>query len=342
MPEAPTRPPAPGRILIVRLSHLGDVVHALPLFHALREQFPTAALGWAVQPEFADLLRGLPGLERRFEFDRRGGLGAWRRLRRELRRWNPDLAVDVQGNAKSGAVLWASGAPRRVGLARREWREWIGSLGANAHAPPSEATHAVDRARHLAAWLTEANRAPCFQVGLSDDEYRAGERCLEAALGSAERPVLVQLGRLDDPRAAGLEQALAQVDALVDSGRAVLVLAGPAEAGVARDFARSRPPRAGVLGHRLEPLGARATVALMAAAAKRNGCFVGGDSGPLHLAIAAGLPVVALAGPQDPARTGPWPAPPAPSPHQVLRADDSPDCAPCFARRCRHAEGAVC
>jgi len=78
----------PDRILIVRLSHLGDVVHALGVFHALHAAFPSAEIGWAVQPEFAGLLDGLPGLARVFHFERRGGLAQirFRPLRGDLQR----------------------------------------------------------------------------------------------------------------------------------------------------------------------------------------------------------------------------------------------------------------
>ena len=66
---------SPRRILLVRLSHLGDVVHALPVYHALRRAFPEARVAWAVQEEYAELLEPLPGLTRTFRFERRGG---WR------------------------------------------------------------------------------------------------------------------------------------------------------------------------------------------------------------------------------------------------------------------------
>ena len=75
-------PPEPGRILLVRLSHLGDVVHALPVFHALRRRWPAAKLAWICQKEFAPLLAGLPGLDLCLLFNRGGGLrGLWRARR---------------------------------------------------------------------------------------------------------------------------------------------------------------------------------------------------------------------------------------------------------------------
>ena len=92
--------PRAPRILLVRLSHLGDVVHALPLFHALRAAQPEAQIAWAVQAEFASLLEGLPGLTRVIRFQRDEGLRAWGRLWRELRSFGADWTIDAQGNAK--------------------------------------------------------------------------------------------------------------------------------------------------------------------------------------------------------------------------------------------------
>src|SRR5262245_20768324 len=137
----------PDRILLVRLSHLGDVVHALGVFHALHEAYPRAAIGWAIQPEFAGLLAGLPGLARTFLFERRGGLRAWLRLRAEFAEFRPQWTVDAQGNAKSGAASWLSRAQRRVASAGADWQEPWAAWTANEHAPAlvRPARHAVQR-----------------------------------------------------------------------------------------------------------------------------------------------------------------------------------------------------
>ena len=95
----------PRRILLVRLSHLGDVVHALPVFHALRGAHPRARIGWAVQREFAGLLEGLPGLDEVLDFERRGGARAWLELSEE---W-PDTRAFVEAVAQRGVVV--TGAP---------------------------------------------------------------------------------------------------------------------------------------------------------------------------------------------------------------------------------------
>ena len=101
---------AEQRILLIRLSHLGDVVHALPVYHALRAAHPRAELAWLVQGEFAGLLAGLPGLAAVLAFERRGGARAWLELRAALAAFAPELVVDLGDLrdvrvALAGAVL---------------------------------------------------------------------------------------------------------------------------------------------------------------------------------------------------------------------------------------------
>ena len=143
----------PSRILLVRLSHLGDACHALAVYHALRQAYPQAELWWAVQPEFSDLLRNLPGIKGHLPFDRRGGFAAWPRLRKAARRIGFDLCVDAQGTWKSAWVARFSGAPVRLGLARADWRE------AGAH------RQAINDAIHGAAEPSRENQ------GQQDEQF---------------------------------------------------------------------------------------------------------------------------------------------------------------------------
>ena len=150
--------PAPRRIALVRLSHLGDVVLALPLFHALRARFPAAELAWVVQREFAPLVEPLPGLARTIRFDRRGGLRGWLELRRELAEFSPDLAIDAQGNLKSGFALACSGAATRVGMARADWREPLGRFALTESADAARGEHAFERSRCAATSASRRSR----------------------------------------------------------------------------------------------------------------------------------------------------------------------------------------
>ncbi len=318
--------PPPQRILLVRLSHLGDVVHALPVFHGLRRAHPGAEIGWAIQPEFAPLLEGLPGLERRFLFDRRGGARAWLRLRGELRAWRPDWSVDAQGNSKSAAVAWISGAPRRLGMAREDWREPLGARFLHERARVAEGPHAVQRMlalRKLVAGAAGGGSAS-FELGLSAEERAEGERTLAARMRpGAGRRWILHLGVGGDRRSWPTESWEGLARHLSDAGEPALLLSGPREADVGEHLARSLAASRN-LTHWVGQRGLRPLAAFLGAAAAHALRMVTGDSGPCHVAAAVGLPVDLLAGPQDPERTGPWPpAGEGRSPHRILRAPGS-------------------
>jgi heptosyltransferase-1 len=340
--------PSPRRILLVRLSHLGDVVHALPVFHALRDAHPDAKIAWAVQPEFAGLLEGLPDLSRLFLFERRKGVAAWWRLLSEIRAWEPDWAVDAQGNAKSALATSGSGAGRRSGLHPRDWREPVGSrvLTDHAEAVDHPTPHAMHRMLALAAHVSPGLGRVRTDPGLSAEEQDAGQVRLARLAKDAAAPVtILHLSHPADVRSWPIANFEGLARALAARGEQVVVLSGPEEEAHGRALAERT---AGVpqIEHWVGQRGLRELAAFFAAAAGRDGRIVACDSGPMHLAASVGLPVDCLSGPQDESRTGPWPVRDgesgAPNPHRVLRAPDPPRCAPCLARRCDHPEGPVC
>jgi len=335
-----TTVPTPARILITRLSHLGDVVHALPVFHALREANPAAEIGWAIQPEFAPLVRGLEGLERIFLFERKGGAGAWLRLRRELMAWRADWAVDAQGNLKSAVATRLSSAPRRTGLAVSDWTEGLGARFMTEHAPPSAGAHAMDRMRTLARFVAGTDELR-RDLALEPDERLIGETLFSEHFPAQGGGWILQLGKMTDVRTWPAEHFADLARRLAAKGEAVLVLSGPEEApmGVLLAAALADVPD---VAHWIGQRGLRDLAAFYTAAARRGVRLVGCDSGPSHIAAACDLPVALLAGPQDPGRTGPWPAGAGGPGHRALLSEAPPDCMPCLARTCAHPGGAVC
>lgn len=345
----------PRRILLVRLSHLGDVVQALPCFHALRARFPEARIGWAVEPRFAGLLDTMTGLDRVVLFERSGGWRAWPRLRRELHRFAPDLTVDVQGNWKSALVARASGARQRFAPAREQWREpsaaWLATAFAAPAAPPPEATvpHAQDVVLHVTRELCgpfEVRRDPA----LSKDELTAARVRLAEAAPNADEPLaLVQVSDPKDVRTATDACLIDAAARLGERGIRVVFTAAAEDAERARALATAVARACGVApGLSCDRVPVRAFAAWLAAAAERNAVLVSGDTGPLHLAAAVGLVCVCLSGPFDWRRSGPWPPPPAvasargPGAHRVLTAAPDLDCRPCNARTCRRPGGRAC
>lgn len=295
------------RVLIVRTSALGDVVHALPVLRALRRGLPEARIAWVVEQGFAPLLAGHPDLDEVIPVR----LRAWRKglaggaVRREmaaawraLRRFAPDVALDLMGNHKGGAIARLSGARRVVGPARRDRREpssalWIREGVALA------GEHAVDRMLGVLAPLGLAPTAVEF----------GGEALLRPAPAEAEaflagRPpyVLIQPGagwgnKVYPPGRWG-EVARRLRDA---AGLGAWVAYGPGEEPLARAVAAASRGAAGVVE--------AAPLPFLAALVRGSRLVLGGDTGPLHLAHALGAPVLCVMGPTDPRRNGPYGAP---------------------------------
>jgi ADP-heptose:LPS heptosyltransferase len=341
-------PQPPRRILLVRLSHLGDVVHALPVYHALRHAFPEADLAWAIQPEFSDLVEGLPGLARVLRFDRRGGLRAWQRLRRELSAYAADWAVDAQGNLKSAAVTWLSGAERRSGLHASLWTEPLGAKILDDPTSRIESLgdlHALERSLHLARHVApEVPIAVLLEdpLALNERELAGGRvRWSEFFDEGAQGPVLLQLAAPGDVRAWPVKHQIELLRLLDRAGRPTLAVSGPGEAALGVRLATELADLSH-LRHWVAQRGLRELAALFRVAAEHGARLVTCDSGPMHLAAACDLAVVCLAGPQDANRTGPWPLPGRGSPHAVLRAPTPLSCAPCRARRCSREDGVLC
>lgn len=338
----PHFPAAPERILFVRFSHLGDVIQALPVIHAVARAFPAATLAFATQAAYAPLFAPLPELERVITFDRQGGPAAWLHWRRDVRAFAPTWTIDCQGNWKSAWAAWLSGAKRRSGLCVEHWRERSARHLANDLATgfvehestlANTSLHAVERQLNLARHVIGEEHVPArFDLALSAEELARGR----ALLGDAERPALLHLAKPGDPRSWPAESFLALAQKLAASGRATYLLAGPDEVRLRPQLQALAPaPNLHVLAATPD---LRTLAALLAVAAERKGVLVGCDSGPSHLAAAVGLPVVHLHGPQDPARTGPYP----PDAHVHLTAGRELDCRPCLARTCAHPEGPVC
>jgi ADP-heptose:LPS heptosyltransferase len=334
----------PQRILVVRLSHLGDVVQTLPLFHALRARFPEARIGWAVEMRFEGILDGLSGLDARLCFDRSGGVRAFAAGLRAVRAFGADLAIDAQANWKSAAVLCASGARRRVGPAPADWRERPAHLLANEHAAPLEG-----RERHAQARVFALARHVCGSFEVRRDpastpaELDRGRAVFGALVAKGRSAVVFQVGPAGDVRTPPDALLVDSAAALAERGHAVVLTSAPREAERTRTLARRLSERGADVATRCEPESLRSFAAWLSAAAERGAVFVSADSGPLHVASAVGLACVCLSGPFDWRLTGPWPlANAADSPHRALVAQPPLDCAPCARRTCHRSGGRVC
>ena len=292
-------------VLILRTSAMGDVVHALPVLNALRRALPEARLGWVVEKVFAPILDQHPDIDAlipvRLKAWRKEPLAAQTRaefgqLRRALRNFRADVALDLMGNHKSGVLARLSGARRIVGAARADRREpssavWI-------HEPvPVSAQHAVDRGLELLAPLG----VPAEPVDFGPDKIMPNApEAAERFLAEREGPfLLIQAGagwvNKTYPTAMWGEAAklLRQ-----KTGHEIWIPMAPGEESLAREIAASSDGAA----RTIEAYG----FPFLAAILRRASMLLGGDTGPLHLAHALGTPVLCLMGPTDPHRHGPY------------------------------------
>ena len=290
------------RILIVRLSALGDLVHTLPMVSALRRAYPSAEIHWAVDERFVEMVDMVPVVDKTIKFHRTGigsWLGAWRLLRR-LRYYRYDIAVDAQGLLKSALIARLSGASRVVGFDELSLREPIAEWFYTEVVSVSNISHVVDKNLALTAHLGLHGNDWDFPLGMVDSTALIQTR-LNLGLESGTDFALLNPGtawgsKCWEPKRFGeLAQCLWERLHL----RSVVTW-GPGEEELAHEVVNTSKGAAVMAA----PTGISDLVMHVRAAA----VVVAGDTGPLHLAAAVGAPVVGIYGPSDPGRNGPWSA----------------------------------
>ncbi|PYN87668.1 MAG: lipopolysaccharide heptosyltransferase I [Candidatus Rokuibacteriota bacterium] len=301
-------------IALVKLSSIGDVVHALPVAAALHAAFPQARLAWIVERREAAVLRGNPALSEIVPVDTRG----WRRARaplavaettgalvalgRHLRAARLDVAIDLQGLVKSGVITAATGAPLRIGFTAAHCRERLNVLFTNRRvAPPPAARHVVDRYLSLVEPLGVRARAVEFALPTGTaEERRLDEFLMGAGLKPRDRLVVLNPGAGRPDKRWPIESFRALTRRLADeAGAAVLVIWGPNELADARAIVDHEPPGRAILA---PPTNLDELLAVL----RRASVIVAADTGPLHLAAALGTRCVGLYGPTAAERNGPY------------------------------------
>lgn len=301
------------RILIARLSAMGDIVHSLPAVAALRRAFPQAKIGWIVDERWVELLAArsaIAGSERCPEkplvdvihpFDVRG----WRKnpfsaksransraLLAELRAQKYEIAIDLQAAIRSALLNWLSQAPERVGFAKP--RELPAKIF-YTRSLETPAVHVVDQGLQLANAISGANEIKAeFPLPCDTEGARWRDELLRD--GAAKFAILAP-GAGWGAKCWPAERYGEVASALSKERLKVLINAGPGEERLAQEVAQTANGAAQVLSSSLSQL-----LALI----RRASLFIGGDTGPLHLAAACGVPVVAIYGPTNPARNGPY------------------------------------
>lgn len=320
------------RILLIRLREIGDVVFTTPALRALRLHFPDAHVTYLVEPSAAPVVARNRWIDEVIVAPRRHWVSDLV-LGRRLRAARCDLAIDFHGGPRASLLTWLSGAPMRVGY-DAPGRGWM-------------YTHRVDRPRAIRPrhavenqWdLLEAigiapGEAARFAVEMPVDPAAAAAVAAglqTAGVRATDRLVVMHVSA-GNPFRRWPQRSFAEVAATLarDAATTVLVTSGPserdaAERVVAEAYARLPEPRrrAIVVGDWSLPE--------LRAVLDRAALFIGGDSGPLHIAATSDVPIVALYGPTLPVRSHPW--------RDERLATESVEggaleCRPCDQRRC--------
>ncbi len=294
------------RFLVVRLSSIGDIVHALPAAAALAETYPDAHIHWAVEKRYAALLAGNPHLHRVIAFDT---LGWRRRLTRsttleeiwngvfDLRQEPYTAALDFQGLWKSALVARLCRSPERIGFNERWIREPSAAILYTQKVSPPEHAHVVEENLALVARVGAQTRRWQFPLPW----YEEDDTYIEEQLGAvgAKDFILINPGGGWRSKCWPPENYSELIRRLHRDRSEKIVLSGaPAEEDLIAGILRS----AGTGSAHYFPT----TLVQFIALARRARLFIGGDTGPLHLAAAVGTPIVGIYGPTDPARNGPF------------------------------------
>jgi 3-deoxy-D-manno-octulosonic-acid transferase/heptosyltransferase-1 len=320
-------------ILVVKMSALGDVIHALPIIPALKSSFPDARIHWLVEESAAPLIRLHSGIDETYVFPRRrwaehgrhpnkwgAVFGEIRDLIRELKGLQYDLAIDLQGLLKSGIWMQLVEATRKVGF--NGSREGSRMFVTERICVPRDGIHAVERYLRM----VEAIGADLSDVDfglsppgdardrISEILDQAGESCPKSYA------VIVPSARWETKEWSACRFA-ELADRLVEDLDLQIVMTG-----ISGEHAKTENIMR-MMKHQPIDLAGKTDVHALMALLEGARVVISVDSGPMHLAAALGTPVVALFGPTAPWRTGPYGRG-----HRIIRA--SVACSPCFRREC--------
>lgn len=290
-------------VLVVKLSAIGDTIHAVPAVAALKELQPDCQITWCVESRSAAMVECLSTVSRVIRLHTHGwrhgrhladAKSPWRSFR-EIRDTRYDVVIDFQGLLKSAVVVRLARTDHRIGWDKDSLREPAAARFYTEQVVAGGG-HVIDRCARLVAPLGVTLPVPRvfpFQLPAS-----AGARAANECSALDGRPFIMINPGAGWPTKQWPPERYAQVGRLVRErlAREVVVTYGPREEPLVERM-RSEDSR-------IRPL--RLTLAELAALAEHADCFLSGDTGPMHIASASGAPVVALFGPTDPVRNGPF------------------------------------
>ena len=286
-----------NNILIIKMSSLGDVIHALPTLYALRKRFPKARITWAVHSAFAALVPGAPWVDEIYFIDRKRirQFSYWRELRRDLHSRHFDLVIDLQMLAKSALISFLSGGRRRVG-------NWDAREGSFLVSEPIKGSHqkghVIEQLLDVAAYVGCDTSEIHFPIREHEKETETVRRLLSEN-GVEGRYVVLVPGTRGEHKKWPLAYWGELAKRLADDGIFSVISGSPGEEEMGEEIKRLSP------SSRTVNLIGKTNLLELCALDEMAALHISGDTGPLHIANAMGTPLIALFGPTLPDRSGP-------------------------------------
>ncbi len=348
MPSADLRSRDFRKILLIKLSAVGDAVQTIPVFNKLRRRYPSARLDWLATPGIAELLRYNSAISNVIEFSRDEWSSPWTltpfvsaaRLIATLRAAEYDLVLDLQGQLRSAIFAFTSGAPVRIGFdkpradvwqtsprqipAEARRHAWQGAregswLAYTDHIPvPTLDVHPVERYLRVGAMLGLDDAAPDFSFPIPQQAATRIDALLDY-YNIAKAKLLVMAPGTNWETKEWRREAFAEVARhFLQKNHAVVLIGSERERAACEAVAQLAPGAVDLAGE--------TTLSELAALIRRAAVCVTNESGPMHIAVALDRPVVSIFGPTDPVWAGPYRRAGA-----VLRAELP--CSPCYLRQ---------
>ncbi len=285
------------RLLIVKTSSIGDVIHALPVVQAIKDAAPYLELGWVVRRRCADILTGNPCIDHLYLLSDKPSLQELYLLRRELHSAHYDMALDMQGLALSGLVTRLSGAPIRVGWDRNREMNALFLTHPTILGKAKDA-HEID----LLYGFAEALGVHAPHSEFTPQPYLAAENAAEADEWLSALPgprIALNVGASRAYKRWPLSNWIEVAQALTQSGQSVAFVGDKTDAETVTQITPYLSPN-------FVNLAGKTTLRELASVLAACNLLVSGDSGPMHLAVAVGTPTLAIFGATNPVRHGPY------------------------------------
>ena len=311
-------------ILIIKLRYIGDVLLATPTVRAIKAARPDIRVTMMVNRGTEDVLSGNPNLDEIIVLDK-GSLPAQSRLIAGLRHRQFDTVIDLTDGDRSAFLSWVSGAPVRIGF--NDEHRWRGRYYTQVVQPVAGVWHRIDRDLEVLKPMSMQAVSKDPQLWLTPAEKNSADELLEQlGVQRSQSIVILQPGARYWFKAWPAERYAELSDRLTSQyGCQVLIGGSDQDIDLAQQIQKMAKSSAMIMA-------GRTTIKQFAAIAKKSSLFVGSDSGAMHIAAAAGTPVVALFGPSSPREWGP-----RGGPVEVLYK--ALDCRSCFHPTCTRGEG---